>query len=89
MTKHTPTACLSSITITASHLEGTESLDDEFRIIKRVYHEKILKEHPVSDLEARRRLNEVSLVIIPYRINFARGLYCSFLIPLSSSSWCT
>ena len=47
MTKHTPSACLTSIAITASHLDGAESLEEEFRIIKKVYHEKILKEHPV------------------------------------------
>jgi hypothetical protein len=47
-TKHTPSACLSTITITASHLEHTDSIEGEFRIIKKIYHEKILKEHPVS-----------------------------------------
>ena len=52
MTKHTPSACLASITITSSHLEGTESLEEEFRIIKKVYHEKILKEHPVRSFVA-------------------------------------
>ena len=47
MTKHTPSACLAAINITASNLENTDSLEEEFRIIKKVYHLKILKEHPV------------------------------------------
>ena len=47
MTKHSPVACLKSITITTTHLVNTYSLEEEFRIIKKVYHEKILKEHPV------------------------------------------
>lgn len=47
MTKHTPTECLASITITSSHFEDCDSLDEEFKVIKKIYHEKILREHPV------------------------------------------
>jgi hypothetical protein len=50
MTKHTPTSCLSTITIEASHLQNCDSLEQEFRVIKKIYHEKILKEHPVSSV---------------------------------------
>ncbi|KAL7518672.1 hypothetical protein ACHAWX_003482 [Stephanocyclus meneghinianus] len=46
MSKHTPTSCLSTITIEPSHLKNCDSLEEEFRVIKKIYHEKILKEHP-------------------------------------------
>ncbi len=42
-------ACLSDLGITdASTFEGCDDVDDEFKVIRKVYLKKVLAEHPVS-----------------------------------------